>query len=761
MAQGSKAEYERAASMPAKWRRAWQADRATYRWTEDRLIVKSRPNGNEVTQVFDAFTGQRLESKPRGNGEQGTTLAPQSAWRRSRGGDERVDLTFQNTFEQPVRIFWVSFDGNLQSYGSVEAGQSKTISTFGGHCWVLDFKADDLAGIFTAAEFDCKAIINEDSQTKATQPAPVRSSRRGERSEAVQKKLRIRDSNVWLLNQSSDKQDEQGKQLTTEGSQDHYFERRFHYSPDRRFALGFQSTKVETRRIPLVESSPDDQLQPKLKWLDYTKPGDELSQKTLWVFDLEKGLANPVKESSFDDAWSIRFQRWSPDGDLAYVLYNRRGHQQLALRAIDPLTGQIKDIVNETSESFVDYSQKTMLRWLDDTQQLIWASERDGWNHLYRFDAITGELINQITHGEWVVRGIDHIDEENEVIWLTALGVNPEEDPYHRHLARINFDGTGFQVITEGDGTHDWDWSPDRSLLVDKWSRVDKPEIGELRRAADGKLLQTLWERQIDRLEEAEYEAPIRFAAPGRDGKTMIYGYLVKPSSFDPTQTYPIVEDIYAGPHDHHVPKKFGLQSRERSIAELGFVVAKIDGMGTNWRSKAFHDVCWQNLSDGGFPDRIAWLKAAAKEYPWLDLSRVGIFGGSAGGQNSLAALLLFGDFYDVAVSDCGCHDNRMDKIWWNEAWMGTMGPHYAANSNVTHAHQLQGKLMLTVGELDSNVDPASTMQVVDALIKANKDFDFVIVPGGGHGIGESSYLARRRQDFFVRNLLGTEPRHE
>jgi len=187
--------------------------------------------------------------------------------------------------------------------------------------------------------------------------------------------------------------------------------------------------------------------------------------------------------------------------------------------------------------------------------------------------------------------------------------------------------------------------------------------------------------------------------------------------------------------------------------------VVQIDGMGTSWRSKAFHDVCWQNLKDAGFPDRIRWIEAAAKKYPFMDLSRVGIYGGSAGGQNALGALLFHPDFYQVAVADCGCHDNRMDKIWWNEAWMGEMGPHYADNSNVTHAGNLEGKLFLTVGEIDTNVDPASTMQVVDALIKADKDFDLLVVPGAGHGVGERPYPARRRQDFFVRHLLGVEPR--
>ena len=235
---------------------------------------------------------------------------------------------------------------------------------------------------------------------------------------------------------------------------------------------------------------------------------------------------------------------------------------------------------------------------------------------------------------------------------------------------------------------------------------------------------------------------------------------MIRPSNFDATRRYPVIEAIYAGPHDHFVPKRWGLQTTPRGLAELGFVVVQIDGMGTNWRGKAFHDVCWQNLADAGFPDRIAWLRAAAVAFPELDLTRVGIYGGSAGGQNALGALLHHGNFYGAAAADCGCHDNRMDKIWWNEAWMGwPIGPAYAASSNVTHAAKLRGKLLLTVGELDRNVDPASTLQVVAALVAADKDFELVIVPGAGHGVGESAPMMRRRQDFFVRALLGVEPR--
>ena len=236
----------------------------------------------------------------------------------------------------------------------------------------------------------------------------------------------------------------------------------------------------------------------------------------------------------------------------------------------------------------------------------------------------------------------------------------------------------------------------------------------------------------------------------------MIY----RPSNHDPSESYPVVEQIYAGPHGAHVPKSFRAWRKPQFLAELGFIVVQIDGMGTNWRSKAFHDVAWKNLGDAGFPDRIAWLRAAAAEDPSMDLSRVGIYGGSAGGQNALRGLLMHPEFYKVGVADCGCHDNRMDKIWWNELWMSwPIGPHYEEQSNVTQAHRLEGKLLLIVGEVDTNVDPASTMQVVDALIKADKDFDLLVMPGVGHGAAGTPYGTRRQRDFFIRHLLQVEPR--
>ncbi len=313
-------------------------------------------------------------------------------------------------------------------------------------------------------------------------------------------------------------------------------------------------------------------------------------------------------------------------------------------------------------------------------------------------------------------------------------------------------------ILTEGDGSHKVEYSPDKRFLIDAYSRVNQAPVTELRRSSDGKRVCELERADQSALVAVDWQAPEPFAAKGRDGTTDIYGVIFRPTNFDAAKKYAVIEDIYAGPQDSFVPKEFAAFREPQALVELGFIVVQIDGMGTSNRSKAFHDVCWKNLGDAGLPDRILWMKAAAAKYAYMDLNRVGVYGVSAGGQDSLRALLAYPEFYKAGVSACGCHDNRMDKIWWNEQWMGwPVGPHYAGQSNVTNAHKLQGNLLLIVGELDHNVDPASTMQVVNALIKAGKDFDLLVVPNADHGIG-GPYGVRRMRDFFVRHLLGAEP---
>ena len=547
--------------------------------------------------------------------------------------------------------------------------------------------------------------------------------------------------------------------LTWEGTPGNtYTDRSIVWSPDSRKVAVYRVVPGQERLVHYVESSPDDQLQPTHSTYLYAKPGDRLDKEIPVILDVESGRQMIIDDALFPNAYTLSRLEWREDSGHVVFEYNQRGHQVYRVIEVDAETGQTRAVISEEPETFFNYSNKRFRHDLDDGREIIWMSERDGWNHLYMLDGETGRVKHQITQGDWPVRGVDSVDVENRRIWFRASGMNPEQDPYFIHYYRIDFDGTGLVAYTEADGMHEVTFSPDRRFYVDQWSRVDLPPIAELRRTADRSLVMELERADASALLAKGWQYPEVFVAKGRDGVTDIWGIIIRPTNFDPNRRYPVIESIYAGPHGSHVPKTFGIHASRTSVAELGFIVAQIDGMGTNNRSKAFHDVAWQNIRDAGFPDRILWHQAVAREYGYYDVSRVGIYGGSAGGQNAMAALLWHGDFYDVAFSSVGCHDNRMDKIWWNEAWMGwPIGPHYSESSNVDNAWRLQGKLLLVVGELDRNVDPSSTLQVVNALIEADKDFDFLLFPGGGPGAG-GSFGVRKRNDYLVRHLLGVEP---
>lgn len=563
----------------------------------------------------------------------------------------------------------------------------------------------------------------------------------------------VKDHNVFVRKSQGGRD----WQLSTDGTDGDSYEGGVFWSPDSTRLVALRTAKSQEHPVTMVQSSPRDQVQPKLVKHQYLKPGDKIAVTKPHLFDVAAKEEIPVKDELFPNPWSVGDFRWAADSSRFTFLYNERGHQKLRLIALDARTGAASAIIDEQSKTFIDYSNKTFLRFVDRDSSIVWMSERDGWNHLYQIDAKTGEVRNPITKGEWVVRGVEQIDDAAGTVDFQAMGIDPKQDPYHVHHARVKLDGTGLTLLTEGDGTHNVSYSPDRKFLIDSYSRVDLAPVTELRRAEDGKLVVPLETADVSSLESAGWKAPERFSAKGRDGKTDIFGLIIRPTKFDPKGKYPVIEQIYAGPHGAHVPKAFSPGRGLQDLADLGFVIVQIDGMGTNWRSKAFHDVCWKNLKDAGFPDRIAWMKKAAETRPEMDLSKVGIYGGSAGGQNAMAALLFHGDFYKAAVADCGCHDNRMDKIWWNEAWMGwPLDKSYEESSNVANAGKITGKLMLTVGELDRNVDPASTMQVVDALIRAGKDFELIVFPGADHGAGGSPYGRRRMREFFVRHLLGT-----
>jgi dipeptidyl aminopeptidase/acylaminoacyl peptidase len=547
--------------------------------------------------------------------------------------------------------------------------------------------------------------------------------------------------------------------LSSDGSEeDAYSLASLTWSPDSRRLAAYRVRPGYQRELHYVESSPEDQIQPKHSSRLYSKPGDVLDAEQPVLFDLSTKQQIVIDNALFPNAYEMSRLEWRRDGRHLTFEYNQRGHQVYRVIEVDAATGAARAVIDERMPTFFEYSGKRFRYDIGDGREIVWMSERDGWNHLYLYDGATGTVKNQITRGPWVVRGVDKVDTLSRQIWFTASGMYPGKDPYFVHAYRINFDGTGLTTLTQADAMHLIAYSDDMRYIVDGWSRVDQPPVTELRRTSDQGLVMDLEHADASALFATGWRAPEVFTSTARDGKSDIWGIIIRPTHFDPKKKYPVIENIYAGPHGSFVPKIFGTQLGMQATAELGFIVVQIDGMGTSNRSKAFHDVAWKNLKDAGFPDRILWHKAVAAKYPWYDISRVGIYGTSAGGQSAMGALLFHPDFYKAAVSAAGCHDNRMDKIWWNEQWMGwPIGPEYAASSNVDNAHLLQGRLLLVVGEMDRNVDPSSTMQVVNALIKSKKTFDLLYIPGADHGSG-GDYGERKRWDFFVHNLLGTEP---
>jgi dipeptidyl aminopeptidase/acylaminoacyl peptidase len=732
------------AAQPNDWPKRLPGDRVEAHWSEDGRYLRYRtPAGNGDWQAFevDLASGKQraLDSLP------SAMITALKASMPDAENGPATTITFRNDSPTPLKLFWRPNRNEARAYGTIVAGKEKSQTTYAGHVWEVRKEDGTSLGFLKTPRRD--SLVTLDGSVAAVEPQ--RSKGPGKVSPGGRHRALIRDHNVWIATDGG-----KPSPWTRNGSDSFPYVDPISWSPDSRRVLVRRQKPAPHRQVKIIESAPEDSLQPVLHRFDYRKPGDDLEQPELRVLEVGKAAPIEVETRLHPNSWSLSRFHWAADASEVFALYNERGHQTLRVIGIEASTGKTRTVVEETSATFIDYSQKTELHWLDESQELIWASERDGWNHLYLYDIAKGRVKRQLTRGEWVVRDVLRVDAEARVLYLMASGIHADQDPYHQHLVAVHLDRGEFRALTTEDGTHEIEWSPDHESFIDRWSRIDRPPVHQLRRTLDGILIAELSRADGGPLVEAGWRPPERFTAAGRDGVTPIHGFLIRPCDFDPNLRYPVIECIYAGPHGQHVPKRFGLQTTLHELADFGFIVVRIDGMGTNWRSKAFHDVCWKNLKDAGFPDRIAWMKEAATTRPWMDLSRVGIYGGSAGGQNALAALLHHGDFYRVAAADCGCHDNRMDKIWWNEAWMGwPVDEAYADSSNVTHAHRLQGKLLLTVGELDRNVDPASTMQVVDALIEADKDFDLIVLPGKGHGAGESPYGQRRRRDFFIEHL--------
>jgi dipeptidyl aminopeptidase/acylaminoacyl peptidase len=470
-------------------------------------------------------------------------------------------------------------------------------------------------------------------------------------------------------------------------------------------------------------------------------------------------LCDHVKcDGSFSDV------QWSEDSKELAFISSSRDHKRALFRVADAESGKVRDVLEETAKTYFEGGEnRPNWRFLPASNEVIWFSERDNWGQLYLYDLTTGKLKNQITAGEGNVVETVRVDEKNRWIYFLGAGKEKGRDPYFEHLYRVGFDGKNLTLLTPEDATHAVSFSPSGQFFVDNYSKPDVPGSALLRDSS-GKLIATLEKTDISRLITTGWKPVTPFTVKARDGVTDLYGLMYKPTKFDPSKKYPIIDHIYPGPTPGSVGTRRFVASRgdSQALAELGFIVIELDGMGTPLRSKKFHDAYYGNMGDNTLPDQVAGIQQLARRYSWIDINRVGIWGHSGGGYATADAMFRYPDFFKVGVSEAGNHENRDYEDDWAEKWQGLVsGNNYDNQANELVAKNLKGKLLLVHGTTDSNVPPYNTLLVVDALIKANKDFDLLMLPNRGHGFANEPYMIRRRWDYFVRNLLGAEPPKE
>lgn len=532
------------------------------------------------------------------------------------------------------------------------------------------------------------------------------------------------------------------------------------WSPDSTKLVTYRIDSRNAGRYTSLQFVPPNQMRPKAYDYVYPLPAEALPSASVMVFDVLSGKRVDVKT----DPLEIPFQggpgyfEWFPDSKSFYYEHGTRGNKEVELRVVDASTGDQKTVISEQDGLYIDPGEH-FFRYIPDNEGIVWSSEKDGWNQLYLYDD-NGQFQNQITKGPWVVRELDYIDAKNHQIYFLASGREKGEDPYLTHLYRVNFNGSDLQLLTPENANHTVDMSPDGKYFVDAYSRADLPGESVLRRSSDGSEVRVLEKTDVSGLQKLGWKPPEPFKGTATDGKTDLYGVIVRPTNFDASKKYPVLEYVYTGPQGFFVPKTFPAALRLQSMAELGFVVVMVDGRGTTGRSRAFHEFSYHNLG-GSFADHVAVIKQMAAKFPYMDINRVGIYGTSAGGYGSAHAILQFPDFYKVCVSTSGDHDARLDKAWWNEQYQGwPVGQDYPDQSNDTIASHLKGHLLLIHGDIDNNVHPVETMRLVDALMTANKSFDMLFVPNMLHGDSgpHALYVTRRRWDYFVQYLLGVTP---
>lgn len=603
-----------------------------------------------------------------------------------------------------------------------------------------------------------------------------------------------RDGNLFLREVASGTE----TALTTDGSADHGYglsnigccgqvtvvrnstEQRPYvlWSPDSRRLVTHKWDQRGVRQMHLLETKNPG---PVLHSYRYALPGDSVIPRfELHVFDVaaRRGVRVDVPPQdavnttccwlSTDTVW--KDVRWGPGATELFFTVGKRGFKELALMAADPASGAARRILLETSPTFVETNQNSggIPNWrpVAGGREVVWWSQRDGWGHLYLVDAQTGTVKNRITQGNWMVSDLLHVDEAQRMVYFTARGREAGRDLYFRQLYRARLDGSAVELLSPEPGDHQVSVSPTGRTFVDVYSRPDTIPVSVVR-GPSGAVIRELQRADITRLLAAGFVMPESFVAKARDGQTDLHGLLFRPSTVDPTRRYPVIVYIYPGPQVGSVGQRQFTTSpggNARALAELGFFVVQVDALGTPGRSKAFHDAYYGNMTDNGIPDQIVTVKQLAARNPQMDLDHVGIYGHSGGGFSSTDALLSFPDFFKVAVSSAGNHDNRSYDFTWGEKYQGLLKKlsdstdTFDSQSNWRKARSLKGKLLLTYGTLDDNVHPVANELLIDELIKANRDFDMFVLPNRNHGFAGEPYMVRRTWDYFVRHLQGAEP---
>jgi dipeptidyl aminopeptidase/acylaminoacyl peptidase len=626
----------------------------------------------------------------------------------------------------------------------------------------------------------CRAALQNDDSARDAGAA----ARLDVRSPDGRRAAFIREWNLWVRDIATGKE----RPLTKDGVKDFGYATDnagwtrsdrpiLVWSPDSTKIATFQQDQRHVGDMYLVDTTIGH---PTLQAWKYPLPGDEtVTMIHRVVIDVDSArtvrLQMPPDQhrSTLCDDLACRGVwgdvQWAPDGSTLAFVSTARDHRREQVRLADASTGTIREVLEEKAETFFESGNGAVnWRYLPASNEVIWFSERDDWGHLYLHDLKTGREKQAITTGTGNVTQLLRVDEQTRTVYFVGVGWERGRDPYFRHLYRIGMDGKNLQLLTPADADHDVSLSPSGRFFVDSYSRPDSPPVTELRRS-DGTLVATIEKADVSRLTAIGWKPPTPIVVKARDGVTDLYGLMYKPTTLDTSRKYPIVNHIYPGPQTGSVGSRTFSAARgdAQALAELGFVVVEIDGMGTPWRSKAFHEAYYGNMGDNTLPDQVAGMKALAARYPWIDLNRAGIYGHSGGGYAAADAMFRYPDFFKVGISEAGNHDNRVYEDDWAEKWQGLLEKksdgttNYDNQANQLVAKNLKGKLLLAHGTLDSNVPPNNTLLVVNALIKANKDFDLIMLPNRGHGFGNEPYMIRRRWDYFVKHLLGAEPPHE